>query len=181
MQATFPEPVSLLLRVLACASRHHTRLCTRSPTVFTTPAGLGPSLACAWPHNYPASSALLRPWGECMTVHGGAQLHDVIGQGRHSSASFWRPLTGDDTAMTRPDMGPFHHYSLIWERLQHCPPSQISAGCRPEGPCRRASHLAAKCHRLIPKTCAHEALTARHAACQTKSLHCLIAHDPLLL
>lgn len=35
-------------------------------------------------------------FGEGMTVHGGAELHDVIGQGRHSSASFWRPLTGDD-------------------------------------------------------------------------------------
>jgi hypothetical protein len=32
-------------------------------------------------------------FGEGMTVHGGAQLHDVIRQGRHSLASFWRPLT----------------------------------------------------------------------------------------
>lgn len=76
-----------------------------------------------------------------MTVHGGAQLHDVIGQGRHSSASFWRPLTGDDLAtiaMARPNWVPFItaassqgacNIGRFLIQARH--PLQISAGCRP--------------------------------------------------
>lgn len=101
------------------------------------------------PHSPPNPRSCV--FGEGMTVHGGAQLHDVIGQGRHSSASFWRPLTGDDIAMTRPKWVPF---ITAASSKGAC---YIVLCCRSlpgaaKGPCRRASHLAAKCHRPIPKT-----------------------------
>lgn len=110
-----------------------------SGTVFTVPgprplAGLCPGPRII-PHRPPSCV-----FGEGMTVHGGALLHDVIGQGRHSSASFWRPLTGDDTiAMTRPDWVLFHHSCLISERLQHRLRCRSLPGAA-KGPCSLLLH-----------------------------------------
>lgn len=114
------------------------------------------------PHYYPASSALLRLWGR----------HDRAWRGtaprRHRpGASFVGVILaapdGKTTiAMTRPDWVPFitAASSLSACKLQHRPlpgPSRSQrcrslAGCR-QGSLRVLLHaLAAKCHRLIPKT-----------------------------
>lgn len=175
-----------LLRPSAC--RFYQSLCgLRSGTVFTVPGPRPGAGLCKCPIIIPHRPPFC-VFGEGMTVHGGAQLHDVIGQGRHSSASFWRPLTGDDHRDDQARLGPFHHSCLISERLRHRPlpgPSRSNvADLLPgaaKGPCRCCFMPSPpSVIGSFPKRRLTKPSLARILHGHTSS-HCLIAHGPMLL
>lgn len=110
--------------------------------VLTFPAPGPGSGLCSWPGQDGPIVPHCPPscvFGEGMTVHGGAQLHDVIGHRRHSSASFvgvilaapdgkrpsrWLCLTGS-LASQRP-----HLRVATPSSLSHSKPASVADLCR---------------------------------------------------